>query len=99
MHAIINRLPIRPDADWTKLAGKIEEFDKSASSISGEFKGVTLLRASPEEAILFVRFSSREGLDQFSRDVAAPWFAENVRPFLSGAVSRTVCEVVAGRRS
>jgi hypothetical protein len=60
------------------------------------FRGCSLIRVSNEAGIIVVTFDTREALDTFSKDVAAPWFAENVRPLLAGAVSRSVGEVVAG---
>jgi len=97
MHVVINRLPIKPDADWAELGHRIEAFDVIASAASPDYLGISLIRNSDEEATLFVQFANRAELDRVSRDVAAPWFAENIRPFLAGAVNRTVGEVVAGR--
>jgi hypothetical protein len=31
-----------------------------------------------------------------SSNVAAPWFADNIRPYLSGPVSRSAAAVIAG---
>ncbi|MBI2719055.1 MAG: hypothetical protein HY245_07000 [Rhizobiales bacterium] len=97
MHVIITRLPIGPDADWAEMGRRVEAFDRIATAASPGFKGVSLIRSSPEEAVLFVLFEGRDELDRVSREVAAPWFAENIRPFLTGAVTRTVGEVMAGR--
>jgi hypothetical protein len=94
MHAVINHLPIKPDADWATLNGKVEAFN--ASVAHPDFHGLSLIRASDNEAIVLVLFASRPALDQISRDIAAPWFAENIRPYLAGPVSRSVGEVVAG---
>lgn len=97
MHVVINRLPIRPDADWTEFCRKIEAFDALATAASPDFRGISLIRNSGEEAVIFVQFATLGELERVSRDVAAPWFAENIRPFLAAAVNRTVGEVVAGR--
>ena len=97
MHVIITRLSIKPDADWGELAHKVEAFDKIAAAASSGFKGVSLIRNSPEEAVLFVQFDGRDELDRVSREVAGPWFAENVWSFLAGPVTRNVGEVLAGR--
>ena len=97
MNVIINRLPIKPDTDWAEMGRRVEDFDKIAAAASAEFKGVSLFRNSAEEAVIFVLFGDRAELDRVSREVAAPWFAENIRPFLAGAVTRTVGEVMAGR--
>jgi len=94
MHAVINHLPIKPDTDWTALAGKVGAFNAGISH--PDFRGLSLIRTDDNEAIVLVLFATRAALDEISRNVAAPWFAENVRPHLAGPVSRSVGEVVAG---
>jgi hypothetical protein len=94
MHAVINHLPIKPDADWATLNGKVDAFN--ASIAHSDFRGLSLIRAGDNEAIILVLFSTRPALEKISSEVAAPWFAQNVRPYLSGPVSRSVGEVVAG---
>jgi hypothetical protein len=49
MHVVINRLPIRPDADWVELARKFDEFDAIASTHSSAFRGVSLVRIDQVE--------------------------------------------------
>jgi hypothetical protein len=94
MHAVVNHLPIKPETDWTALAGKVGALNASISH--PDFRGLSLIRAGDDEAIVLVLFANRAALDQISRDVAGPWFAEHIRPNLSGPVSRSVGEVVAG---
>jgi hypothetical protein len=94
MHAVVNRLPIKPDTDWNALAEKVGAFNAGISH--PDFRGLSMIRAGDNEAIILVLFTSRAALEQVSRDVAAPWFAENMRPHLSAAVSRSVGEIVAG---
>jgi hypothetical protein len=94
MHAVVNHLPIRPDADWATLNGKFDAFN--ASIAHPDFRGLSLIRASDNEAIILGLFATRPALEKISSEIAAPWFAENVRPYLSGPVSRSVGEVVAG---
>jgi hypothetical protein len=94
MHAVINHLPIKPDTDWNALADKVGGFN--AGIAHPEFRGLSLIHAGDNEAIVLVLFASRAALDQVSRDIAAPWFAENMRQHLAGPVSRSVGEVVAG---
>jgi hypothetical protein len=94
VHVIINHLPIKPGTDWAALAGKVGAFNTSISH--PDFRGLSLIRAGDNEAIVLVLFASRAALDQISRDVAAPWFGEHIRPHLSGPVSRSVGEAVAG---
>jgi hypothetical protein len=43
-----------------------------------------------------VLFTSRAALDEVSRDVAAPWFAEHMRPHLAGPANRPIGEIIAG---
>ena len=94
MHAIVNRLPIKPDTDWNALTAKVDGFN--AAIKHPDFRGLSLIRAGDNEAIVLVLFATRPALDEVSRDIAAPWFAENMRPHLAGAVSRSVGEIVAG---
>jgi hypothetical protein len=60
------------------------------------FRGCTLIRAGHDAGILIVTFDSREALEHISKEVAASWFAEHVRPLLEGTASRSVGEVVTG---
>ena len=74
----------------------VEAFEAMLRPQYPSFRGCTLIRAGDDAGILVVTFDSREALDDISKNVAAPWFAENVRPLLAGAVSRSVGEVIAG---
>jgi len=94
MHAIINHLPIKPDTDWPAIAAKVDSFN--ASIDHQDFRGFCLIRAGDNEAILLALFATRSALDEVSREFAAPWFGENVKPHLAGPVSRSTGEVIAG---
>ena len=96
-YAVINRLPIKADADWDGFCQKIDAFNTIADASSGDFRGLSLIRTGPQNAVMFVLFASRAEMERVSRDVAAPWFAENIRPYLSGQADRSTGEVVAGR--
>lgn len=96
MHAVINHLPLHNDIDWAELARTLESFEAMLRTQYTAFRGCTLIRAGDDAGILVVTFDTREALDDVSKNVAAPWFAEHVRPLLAGAVSRSVGEVVAG---
>jgi len=96
MHVILNRLPLSPDVDWSALTAKVDEFNALGAMSSDAFKGVSLLRTAPDEGVLLVMFTNGDELTRVSRDVAAPWFAVNIRHLLSGPVERRVGEVVAG---
>jgi hypothetical protein len=94
MHAVINHLPIKPDTDWAALATKIDAFNALVDH--PDFRGISMIRAGDNEAILLVLFATRPALDDVSRNVAAPWFAENMKQHLAGAANRSVGEVVGG---
>lgn len=94
MHAVLNHLPIKPDADWAALAAKVDAFNDSIGH--KDFRGFSLIRAGDNEAIVLALFATRAALDEVSRDLAAPWFGEHVKPHLAGPVSRSTGEVIAG---
>jgi hypothetical protein len=94
MHAVVNHLPVKPDADWAEIVRKVDAF--AASVTHPDYRGLSLIRAGDQEAIMLVLFASQSALDEISKTVAGPWFAENMRSYLAGAASRSVGEVVAG---
>jgi hypothetical protein len=96
MHAVINRLPLQKAIDWAALARMIETFEEVLQVQYPGFRGCTLIQTGDDAGTLVVTFDIREALDSISKNVAAPWFAEHVRPLLAGAVSRSVGEVIAG---
>ena len=96
MHAIVNHLPIKEDADWADIAAKVDRFLSEMRAAHPEFKSALVLRVDEHEAILVATYADRELLDRLSKEVAGPWFAENIRRYLAGPVSRSVGEVVAG---
>lgn len=61
-----------------------------------DFRGGGLERVGDMQAILLVLFNDRKSLDDISRNIAASWFAEHVRPHLAGPVNRQAGEIVAG---
>src|SRR5262245_37945668 len=94
MYAVINQLTLKPDTDWPALTDKVDRF---AASISDpHYVGVGLIRTGDNEAVVLVLFADRTRLDEISRAVAAPWFAENVRQYLAAPAARSIGEVVAG---
>lgn len=96
MHAVVNHLPIRADANWSELAARFDAFEAATRHAHPDLISASLIRAGDTEAILVVVYRDRQSLDEISKAVAAPWFAENVRPYLSGRVSRSVGEIIAG---
>ena len=97
MHAVVNHLPIKSDSDWSALTAKVDAFNAMIDHL--DFRGLSMIRAGNDTAIFLILFASRAALDDISHNVAAPWFAENVRPFLAGPVSRSVGEIIAGTLS
>jgi hypothetical protein len=96
VHADINHLSLQKTTDWAELAQTLDSFEAMLREQYPAFRGCTLIRAGDDAGILVVTYDTRETLDNFSRNVAAPWFAEHVRPLLAGAASRSVGEVVSG---
>ena len=94
MHAIINHLPMKPGTDWQALGAQIDAF--SASIRHAGYRGLSLIRAGDNEAIIVVLFSDRAALEEVSRDVAGPWFAANMKQHLAGPARRSVGEIIAG---
>lgn len=97
MDAVINSFTLKEGTDWPTLAAQVDEFQQRLAGERPEFRGVSLVRVSDTQAILVVLFDDRKSLDDISRDIAVPWFAEHVRPHLAGPVNRQVGEIVAGR--
>jgi hypothetical protein len=96
MHTIVNHLPIRADADWTALAGKMHAFLTATRKTVPKLRGGLVVKVSDGEAILIVFYEDEATMNEVSSKIAAPWFAENIRPYLAGPVSRSVGAVVAG---
>ncbi|MFO0669997.1 MAG: hypothetical protein U0235_10285 [Polyangiaceae bacterium] len=97
MHAVVNKLTLAKPIDDALLA-KLEAFNKGLRSEPDIFDNM-LVRVSDTEAVVVALFHTREGMERFSREVAGPWFAEHVRPYLGGPVSRVTGEVVASVRT
>ncbi len=96
MHAVINHLPIRPDADWTEIARRFDSLAADTLPDHPEVLAMQVVKAGPEEAILVISFADAAAMAAFSSKVAAPWFAEHIRPFLAGPADRRTGEVVSG---
>lgn len=96
MHTVVNHLTLHESVDWPDVESKVEEFQASLSAERSEFRGVSLVRVSGTHAILLVFFTTLEALQEISRDIAAPWFTEHLKPYLAGPVDRHVGEIVAG---
>jgi hypothetical protein len=92
-HAVVNKLTLGKPIDASLLARVREELEPRMRE-HAEFVELRIVVVSDTEAILLVFFTTREGLDRISKEVAAPWFAEHVRPYLAGPVQRSVGEIV-----
>jgi hypothetical protein len=94
MHALVNKLTLGKPID-SALLQKIEHGLGPLMSGKPGFVEMRLIEVSDTEAIIVAVYTTREALDELSRDVAAPWFAEHVRPYLGGPAQRSVGKVVA----
>jgi hypothetical protein len=96
MHTVVNHLPIKPDADWQRIA---ELFGAFADGVKAKYPGMVvalLHKASDAEAVFVGVYSDPETMQDVSANVAGPWFAENIRPYLAGPANRTACVSIAG---
>ena len=96
MHIVVTQLPLVDGVDWLEFQSKVDQFQGKLSAERPEFRGVSLVRVSDNKAILVVLFNDRESLDDISSNLAAPWFADNLKSYLAGPVDRQVGEIVAG---
>lgn len=96
MHAVVNHLPVRPDADWTALAAKADSFFTRTRAAYPKLRSAILVRVGEGEAIFVGVYDDRATMEHVSSEVAAPWFAEHVRPLLSAPVARSAGAVLAG---
>jgi hypothetical protein len=96
MYAVVNHLPLKPDADWQDIATRFAKFAAATRKEYPKLKVAVVLRASDTEAIFVGVYEDRATAEHVSSNVAAPWFAENIRPYLAAAAQRSVGEVIAG---
>jgi hypothetical protein len=96
MYAVINHLPVRPDADWSAIAAKFAAFADSTGKAYPKLKTAVLTRVSDTEMIFSGVYEDRATAEHVSANVAAPWFAENIRQYLAGPANRSAGEVIAG---
>lgn len=93
MHAVVNKLALAKPFD-EQLLGRVKRDLLPRMSQRPGFLELKVVRVSDEEVVLLVFFETREALDELSREIAGPWFAEHVRPYLAGPVQRSVGEVM-----
>jgi len=94
MHSVVNHVPIRPGADWDEMIRLIESLGRDILAAHAEVISMQVVRASDEEAILVINFADETGMKDFSSNIAGPWFAEHIRPFMGGPADRKTGEVV-----
>jgi hypothetical protein len=96
MHAVINHLPIKADADWGDIAAKFDAFARDVRARFPAMNTAVLTKASETEAIFIGIYDDPQTMQEVSSNVAAPWFAENIRPYLAGQANRSSGIVIAG---
>jgi hypothetical protein len=95
--SVVNKLTLGKPIDDALLRALETEFCPQVRDRPG-FVDVHLVVVSETEAIVVGLYATREAMDDISRNVAAPWFAQHVRPYLAGPVQRSTGEVVASTR-
>lgn len=96
MHVVINQLTLKESTDWKDLEAKVDQFQAQVLKDHAACRSLSLVRVSDSKAVFLVFFDNRTALNDISKNIAAPWFAENVRPYLAEPVERSVGEIVAG---
>lgn len=98
MHVIVNKLTLARPFEPELLRRVETELFARAAEHPGFVDG-SVVAVGATEVVLVIRFTTREALDDVSKNVAGPWFAANVRAYLAGPAERLVGEVVAyGKR-
>jgi hypothetical protein len=93
MHALVNKLTLAKPLD-AEVLRKLEDFLTQMRREHPDFLDGRVIRVSDTSVIMVAFYATREALDEISSKVAAPWFAEHVRPYLGGPADRQVGEVV-----
>jgi hypothetical protein len=96
MFTVINNLPIKADADWEDIAGKFDAFAKDVKERFPASRSAVLTRINDTMVVFVGIYDDMETLEKVSSEVAAPWFTENMRQYLSGQTHRKAGEVIAG---
>jgi hypothetical protein len=96
MHAVVNHLPFKPDADWAEIARRFAAFAADTRAKYPKLNTAVLTKVSNTEGIFVGIYDDAETMQHVSANVAGPWFAENIRQYLAGQTSRSIAEVVAG---
>jgi len=99
MYAIVNTLTLAKPLDPAVLEKLENELFPRARESSPGFLDAHVVRVSDTEVVLLVFYATMEALDDVSKNVAGPWFAQNIRSYLAGPVDRKVGEVIARMKS
>jgi len=97
MYAVVNKLTLGKPIDDALRRALETEFYPQVRGKPG-FVDAHLVVVSETEAIVVGLYATREAMDDISKNVAAPWFAQHVRPYLAGPVQRSTGEVVSSAR-
>ncbi len=89
----MNHFPLKKPIDDALLEKMRDELLPKARAYPG-VRAYHFIRASDEEAIVVVLFDDLEAEQKSTAELAAPWFAANVGPYVSGPPRRVVGEVV-----
>ncbi|MCC6737394.1 MAG: hypothetical protein IT534_14875 [Bauldia sp.] len=96
MHAVVNHLSMRSDADWNDIARRFAVFAAGVKRDYPAMKTAVLVRVAASEAVFMGVYDDAATMEHVSSKVAAPWFAEHVRPYLAAPAVRSSGEVIGG---
>jgi heme-degrading monooxygenase HmoA len=94
MYAVVNHFPLKTPVDQALIDKLQQDLIPRGQALPG-FKEFHFIRVADDHAIVVVLFETLEALEEITRQVAAPWFAEHVGPYVAGPPERRVGEVVA----
>ena len=94
MYGLVNRLTLAKPLD-AEILRRMEDFLTRTRRENPGLVDARIISISDTVAIAVAFYTTREAPDDISSRVAAPWFAEHVRPYLAGPVDRQVGQVVA----
>ena len=94
MYAVVNHFPLKTPVDEALIEKMENDLIPQARTTPG-FKAFHFIRVSDDHAVVVALFETREALDESTQQIAAPWFAQHVGPYVAGPPQRSVGEVVA----
>ena len=79
------------------ITGDTTKFDGLCATVDDpDLIDASIVQTDDQHGFILVRYKSRQAMEAVSNALAAPWFAENVRPLLAAPASRTVGQIVGG---